>query len=326
MSISRGYVVTVIVVAVVYYGAALLGLRLALVSGQVSPLWPPTGIALAALLLKGPHIWPAILLGALAANVTLGPSTFALLIIIVGNTIAPVTAYFLLKAVRFDNDLNRLRDVLALVFLGAFTGMLVSSSLGTLALAVAHDQGSSTLATWSVWWTGDAMGVLTVTPLLLVARRIRFPFRVRPARVAEASALFLGTAGVGVFVANTSATLLFLVFPFLIWAALRFQQAGAIPCALTVSTIAIIAASHNSGPFGDTSLTVKMIVLQAFNGCVVLTALVHAAVTAGRNRAQRDVEDACALLADAVNALDRGKPLQGQLLHAVERARRPPRS
>ncbi|HJQ47418.1 MAG TPA: MASE1 domain-containing protein [Amycolatopsis sp.] len=320
MENSRRYAVTILVVAATYYLSALLGLRLAIVGQQVTPLWPPTGIALASLLLRGPSVTPGILLGALAANVTLSPSVTALAMIVVGNTLAPVTAYSLLKATRFDNSLDRLRDVLALVFLGAFAGMLVSATLGSAALAVAGGTGNF-WATWSVWWTGDAMGVLTVTPLILLARRVRWPLTASAGRIAEAIGLFAGTVGVAVYVANFATSLLFLVFPFLIWAALRFQQAGAIPCAFAVSTIAIIAAAHGHGPFADTSLPLKMIVLQAFNGCVVVTALVHAAVTADRNRARRDVDDACAQLADAVTLLSRGATPNGSLLKAVERAR-----
>ena len=97
-------------VAGLYYGAAELGLLQQLVRGQVTPLWPPSGIALASLLLLGPRVWPGIALGAFLVNVTLGPSAPAVLAIAAGNTLAPVCSYVLLRRAGFRNELNRLRD------------------------------------------------------------------------------------------------------------------------------------------------------------------------------------------------------------------------
>ncbi|WP_257217519.1 MASE1 domain-containing protein, partial [Streptomyces sp. HG99] len=88
-------------VAALYYGSAQVGLLQQVVRGQVTPLWPPTGIALASLLLRGPRVWPGIALGALLVNLSLGPSIPAVLAIALGNTLAPVCSYLLLcSAVR----------------------------------------------------------------------------------------------------------------------------------------------------------------------------------------------------------------------------------
>jgi integral membrane sensor domain MASE1 len=325
VAIPRRYAILamwIFVVAAAYYAAATIGLRLAIVGGQVTPLWPPTGIALACLILFGSRVWPGITLGALAANITLGPTAAAVVAISVGNTLAPVCAYLLLKKVGFRRELDRLVDALALVFLGAFAGMLISATIGGATLMLSGAIPASRFwATWSVWWAGDAMGVLTVAPLLLVATRIRLPKKINPYRAAEAVALVSGTFAVTVFATSNSARLLFLVFPFLIWAALRFQLAGAVPCALIVSTVTILAAARGAAPFAGLSLATTMIVLQAFNGSVALTALLHAAITAERDRARQDVEDACAQLAQAVNLLSQGRPLPVRVLDVVERAR-----
>lgn len=321
--------VRIFAVAVAYYVAGVLGLRLALVGGQVTPLWPPTGIALAALLLLGIRAWPGITLGALAINIPLGPSPPAVALIAAGNTLAPICAYLLLTRTGFRIDLDRLKDTLALVFLGAFTAMLISATIGSSALLLAGAiPASHFLATWSVWWTGATMGVLTVTPLILVARKIRLPQRVNPYRAAEAVALIGATFAVTLLVMNVTEHLLFLSFPFLIWAALRFHHAGAVLAALVVSSVTILAAARGSPAFTGLDLTRTMINLQAYNGTMALTALILATVTVQRDLARKEIDQAVVQLAEAVGLLREGGPLQGRLLQVVQRlpAKRPPGS
>ncbi|GAA3149249.1 hypothetical protein GCM10017687_78360 [Streptomyces echinatus] len=161
--------------------------------GQVTPLWPPSVIALAGLLLCGPRVWPGVALGAFLANVGLGPSLPGVLAITAGNTLAPVCSYLLLRRTGFRVELDRLRDALALIFLGAFTGMLISATTGSGTLLLAGALNTNGFwPTWSVWWTGDAMGVLVVTPVLLVLRSARWPRHVPPSRWLEALLLMGG--------------------------------------------------------------------------------------------------------------------------------------
>ncbi|MEU8030952.1 MASE1 domain-containing protein [Streptomyces sp. NPDC049099] len=283
--------------AALYFGSAKLGLLQQLVRGQVTPLWPPSGIAVASLLLCGPRVWPGIALGAFLVNVSLGPSVPAVLAIMAGNTLAPVCSWALLRSAGFRNELDRLRDALALIFLGAFTGMLVSATTGSGTLVLAGALSTADFwPTWSVWWTGDAMGVLVVTPVLLVLRSARLPKDAPPARWAEGLLLLVATVGVG-FLETSRTPLLFLGFPLLIWAAFRFRLAGAAPCALAVSTFAIIAAAERSGPFAGHHLLTEMITLQAFNGSAALTALLLSAVIGERNETQREIARACRQLA-----------------------------
>ncbi|MFF4352916.1 MASE1 domain-containing protein [Streptomyces sp. NPDC001530] len=292
------------VVAAAYFVSARIGLQQQLVRGQVTPLWPPTGIALVILMLWGLRMWPGIALGALLVNVMLGPSILPVLAIAVGNTLAPVFAYLLLRRVGFHTALDRLQDALALVFLGALSGMLISATVGTGVLVAsgaltAHDFWP----TWSVWWTGDAMGVLVIAPFLLALRTARWPRGTPVLRWAEAMALLGGTAAVTVAVTHSSVELLFLVVPFLIWAAFRFQLAGAAPCVLIASVVAIDAGADGSGPFAGHDLLAKMVILQAFNGTVSLTALLLSAIITERNRTLREIEEACARLAEALSRL-----------------------
>jgi integral membrane sensor domain MASE1 len=314
--------VQILAVAVAYYLAAKIGLRLALVRDQVTPLWPPTGAALAGLLLFGTRCWPGITVAAFGVNAAIGPTFPAVVAISVGNTLAPVVAYLLLSRAGFHRDLKRLKDVLALIFLGAFAGMLISATIGAGTLAMAD--GQDFWATWSVWWTGDAMGVLVVAPVVLVVATTRFETRVPVTRWAEAVFLFTGLTVVTLVVMRSSAQVLFLVFPMLVWAALRFRQKGAAPAVLIVSVAAVLAAAARQGPFAGMDLLPTMITLQAFNGSATLTALLLAAITGERDEAQHSLERAVTQLSDAVATLEPYSLLRTGLLQRVLHEREPP--
>lgn len=299
---AEGLRVAVVVAA--YYVSAKIGLQQELVRGQVTPFWPPTGIALVVLLLWGLRMWPAVALGAFLVNVTLGPSILPVLTITVGNTLAPVFACLLLRRVGFRIALDRLQDALALVFLGALVGMVVSATVGTGVLVASDALAADDFwPTWSVWWTGDAMGVLVVAPLLLAAREARWPREVPAVRWAEAVALLGGTAVISVVTTHSRLDLLFLVVPFLIWAAFRFQLAGAAPCVLIASVITIQAGASGAGPFAGHDLLAQMVILQAFNGTVSLTALLLSAIITERNRTLQEIERVCERLTEALSRL-----------------------
>ncbi|MFF9573153.1 MASE1 domain-containing protein [Streptomyces sp. NPDC014685] len=298
-------VLTVLGVAACYCATAWLGLLQQLVRGQVTPLWPATGIAMAALLVFGVRVWPGIALGAFVVNGAIDPSPVSVPLITAGNTLAPVCSLLMLRRVGFHKDLDRLRDALALVFLGALAGTLISASAGSGALVLSGALPAAEFwPTWLVWWTGDAMGIMVVTPLLLAARRARWPRDVGPARWIEAAALVAATLGATLLATVTIPSLLFLVFPFLIWAAFRFERAGAACCELGVSTLAILAAGRMTGPFADYGLVASMIVLQAFNGVTALTALLLGAAVTERNRTHHEIRRLCARLSEKLARQD----------------------
>ncbi|MFD4639255.1 MASE1 domain-containing protein [Lentzea sp. NPDC058436] len=287
---------TIVAVALAYYATAQVGLVLALVEGQVTPLWLPTGISVAALLMSGRGIWPGITLGAFAANISLGAPLFSALMITAGNTAAPLLALYLLTRFGFRTAVDRLKDALLLVFAGALGAMLVSAVVGTAALKIGGViPWRDVPAVASVWWTGDAMGVLVFTPLLLTLPR---QWNVAPRRLVEALVLLVATGMLASFVTTSGSRLLFLVFPMLIWAALRFQHAIAAPCAAIISVAAVMSAA--GGHFAAKDLLTTMIVLQAFNGSVALTGLILSAVTSERNEAKQAIERACVQLAETV--------------------------
>src|SRR5579859_7180079 len=275
------------VVALAYWLAARMSLQLALVHGQVTPIWPPTGIALVAILVFGRRVWPSVFLAALAVNLPIGPSPVGAAAIAVGNTVAPMTAAFLLNRAGFRIELDRLRDAAAIVLLGALGAMTISATVGTsvlvLSRAVPHD---ALWSTWAVWWTGDAMGVLLVTPLLLSL----LPTGRTPPLTKRLAVELIGyLVGIGILtfaLFQNDLRLEYLVFPLIMLAAWRFRLRGAAPAALIASGFAIWAAVQGTGPFGAETLIQKMITLQVFNVSVAITSLGLAVSVESRERTE----------------------------------------
>lgn len=300
-------------VAACYFAAGRLGLlrQLVVEGAVVTPIWPPTGVAVACLLLFGLRLWPGIALGALLVVMSISSVQPAVIGTLVGNTAAPVCAYYLLRKVGFRTDLARLRDGFALVFLAALTATLISATAGAgLLVLTGKLAGDGFWLVWSAWWAGDAMGVLIVTPVLLAlysARRRRCAPRWK-----EAVGLALVACALVPFAARSSVSLLFLVYPLLIWAALRFQLAGSMLCALFASVMATIAATDQVGPFARLTGVEVMIKLQAFNGAMALTALLLSAVITEQLNTRRSVEQACQELVEVLEHLTAGENPHGR--------------
>ncbi|MCS0604824.1 MASE1 domain-containing protein [Streptomyces sp. LP11] len=301
------YLALVLAVAACYYGAGRLGLLLELsVEGAVvTPIYPPTGVAVAALLVFGLGCWPGITLGAFLVVLSLTTPGLDVLALLVGHTAAPVCAVLLLRRARFRTDLRRLRDGVALVFLAAFTAMLISATLGTGLLVLTDKLAPQGFwAVWLAWWVGDAMGVLIVTPLLLLLRGARWPPPM--ARWKEATALAVAACLLVPLAAYSSVSMLFLVYPLIIWAALRFELVGSVLVALLTSVLATIAATDRAGAFTGLSRIGVMLELQAFNGAMALTALLLSAVITEQRNTRRSVEKACQELVEVLEHLTAG--------------------
>ncbi|MEU7315736.1 MASE1 domain-containing protein [Streptomyces sp. NPDC007083] len=298
------YVLRLVVLALLYYGGGRLGLlwKVAVEGAVVTPFWPPTGIAVAGLLWFGLRVWPGVALGALLVLTNMGPLGWTSLGSVAGSTLAPVLACLLLRRAGFREQVDRLRDGVSLVFLAAFLGMLVSATVGTLMVVAG---GNLTLhefwPVWSAWWAGDAVGVLVVTPLLLSLPKLGRPRSVLQA--VEALGLGAATTVLAIVVTRAPMDLLFLIFPLLVWAALRFQLAG---CAVSTTILAVAAtgaATARVGVFAREDLITGMITLQALNGSAALTTLLLAAVTAEKRNTHRRIAAACEDLAEMVEVL-----------------------
>jgi signal transduction histidine kinase len=309
----------VIALAIVYHLAARLGLSMAYLQSNTSPVWPPTGIALAALLLLGRSRWPGVTLGVLLGSLLTGAPFSLALGMAAGNTLeAYLGAYALQRLVRFHHAMDRIQDVTGLAVVGLLATM-ISATVGASTLRLTGLAPSSAFASiWLTWWIGDLLGALVVAPFILTWSNSRWRFPARE-RILEASLAFalLGTVTGYVFIFQTRTgvyhqALLYMIFPFTIWTAVRFGQRSGTTAVLGVSGMAIWATVAGLGPFSLYSKNDNLILLQTFLGVVSLTSLILAAATTERQRAaralQRRADDLAFLNESSRRFLNANKP------------------
>ena len=269
-----------------YVGAAKLGIELSVAHGVITPVWAPTGIALAALILFGPRFAVAVAIGALIANATSGASFPEAVFISVGNTLEALVGRQLLLRAGFRPSLDRLWDVLVLVVLGACVSTAVAATNGVTTLWVGGDvSGSSYGSEWVLWWAGDAMGDLIVAALILVWATVP---RRRPARheVLEALVVLALLTGISSFVFLAGYWRYpHLLFPLLVWAVLRFKQRGAVTASFIVSAIAVAGAVAGEVPFASGSATEIVQILEGLLAAIAVALLLLGAVLAERDSA-----------------------------------------
>jgi two-component system CheB/CheR fusion protein len=284
--------------AAAYVAAAKLGLSLAFEAAQVTTVWPPTGIAIAALLLLGPRAWPGVTLGAFLANVTADEPVLTAVGIALGNTLEAVSAAWCLRRVAFRPPLARLRDALALALLGAAASTIHGATIGAVSLCAGGVQPWSLFGPiWWTWWVGDALGALVVAPFLLVWTTPS-PARAK-GDLLESAALLLGTLSIGiaVFVVPRAASLSgyplhYVVFPLVIWAAMRFGPRGTATVTLLVSAFAIWNAVGGTGPLAPATAHERLLQVQLYMAVVAVTGLFLAAAIAEHDvvRQQADAD------------------------------------
>jgi signal transduction histidine kinase len=243
----------------------------------VTAFWPPVGLGIAALVLYGPRLWPAIVIGDLLAGdystplgVTLGQT--------LGTVAAIVVAALLLIRLGARRPGLRVRDVLVLIVCSA-AGTALGAGLGVLAIWIAGELpaiGAGRI--WRTWWLSDLAGALVVAPAALTWATAR----VRLTR----SQIIEGTALIVVLLALTDLAsqhdVPYIIFPALIWASLRFGPRGAAAALLAASALTVWDTSNGSGPFVRSSLSDSLIATQLFVGVAALTSMILAAVTAER--------------------------------------------
>jgi PAS domain S-box-containing protein len=302
-------VITGVALAAAYYAAARFGLRYAAIGRSISLVWPPTGIALAALTALGLRYWPSVAIGALLANLAtpVPPATAAL--IACGNTLEALIAAALLR--RIAGSAPRLdagRTVRTLVLAAVPLGALVSAAFGVTALRLAGALEHSAATAFAVWWTGDLLGGLVVAPLLL-AWLLPRPTGAHARGIVEIALLCLGTVAVAELLLGTVVRLpvlqqvdyLYLLFPFVIWAALRFGPRGAALATFTVAVVAVWHTTRGGGPFigasGPATLFAAAFYLAAaaVTGLALAAAVAHERAAAAAATEQREEELRAAL-------------------------------
>jgi PAS domain S-box-containing protein len=288
----------ILIVAGVYFLAAKLGLSLAFLNASVSPVWPPTGVAIALVFWLGYRAVPGVFLGALLANSLFTNVPFATTSgIAVGNTLEAVTAVYLLR--RFIGSripFNRVIDVLKFLFFAVILSPAISATIGNISLCLG---GAATWRNfgwlWLTWWSGDGVGALVVAPLILtwVERPIE---RWSGRRWAEGAALLLALW----ILSATIYTDLFLkspagrpwghvTIPLLLWAAFRFGPRGVATTIATFSAIAIWGTIHGRGGFAMYDANDALLYLQAYVADLAITTLLLAAIISERKHAARNL-------------------------------------
>jgi PAS domain S-box-containing protein len=285
----------ILLTAATYLAAAKLGLSMAVVGAPVSPVWPPTGIALAAVVLFGAR-WtaPGIALGAFFANASASEPLATAAAIAVGNTLEAVVGGRLLARAGVRPTLEGLHDVLALALFAAGASTVLSATIGVAALCAGGMQPwTHFLTLWSTWWIGDVLGALVVAPVLLVwATPDPAPSSVGRRLEAVMLALVTGIVGLAVFAVHRAPPLAvyplhYTTFSLVIWAALRFGQRGTASVTGLVSGLAIASTLHGSGPFVMATPTEGLLLLQVFMGVVAITGLVLGAAITERDVSRR---------------------------------------
>lgn len=307
----------VVFVAVIYYSAAKLGLLLVSLPGNVTPVWPPAGIALAAILRLGYGVWPGIWLGEfLAVSTSIDGSPAVVFAVAsgcaVGDALTPVLGAFLIRRfIGYSNLLNRVSSVFKFVLIGGMLIWLIAASFGTTSMCLGGiAPWSAYKAIWWTWWLGNVGGVLVFTPVLLIwsqpISNFRLPildwallktgktrkqfknrkFKIQNLKLLEAVLLGALLMFVSYITFRRGHPIEYMLIPLLVWAAFRFGQRGATLSILIVSGMAILGTVKGFGPFVRESRNESLLLLDSFIGAVAVTTLVLAAAIAEREQAQ----------------------------------------
>jgi diguanylate cyclase (GGDEF)-like protein len=317
-----------VALSVVYAAGARLGFSLAFVNASATVVWPPTGIAVAAMLSLGPRVWPAIFVGAFAANLLNSGSLGASLGIALGNTLEPLVATWLVN--RYANGrrvMDRAHDILKFALLAGVLSTMISATIGVLSLVAAElASWGGAAGVWFIWWFGDASSALTITPALLLWT-LHPRAHWKQAKAIEAVAMFATLWLVGLLVfgglvpwAVTHYSLEFLCTPVLLWAAYRFGQREASTALILLSWIAIWGTMHGLGPFAREAPNEALLLLQSFMSVSAVMTLVLAAVVSERERVEAQLRRAS--ITDPLTGLMNYRQLMLVLESEIERSDR----
>ncbi len=282
----------ILLVAALYVPAARLGLLLSLVQHNVTLLWPPTGIAIAALVLGGLRLWPGVALGAFLASYGTGAPLAFVLAATVGNTLeALLGAHLLVRLAGPRPAMDRVVQVSVLTGLSAGMAAMVSATVGALGLWLAGMAPPADLpALWWLWWLGDAMGALILLPAIL-AWAWPQEGRERPPLSVEGVLLLAGLLAVSLVVyagalgISFAGPVTYAAFPFVIWAALRLGPRGATSATLVTAAVAAWGIAQGRGPFLHADVQVSLVYLHGFLAALALTGMYLAAISSEHQKA-----------------------------------------
>jgi PAS domain S-box-containing protein len=281
-------------VAAIYFLAGKIGLGLAFVNASATAVWPPAGIALAALLVFGDRMWPGVFLGAFLVNAATAGNPLTSVSIAMGNTLEGLAGAYLVR--RFAGGVRVFDHPQRIFHFAVLAGMVataVSPAIGVTALALAGYAPWPTFGrVWLTWWLGDASGVLVVAPFLILwSLRPRVAWSIR--RVLEAVLLFGSLLLVGSLAFGWAppflpwiAPLEFLCVPVLVWVAFRFSQREAATATLLLSAVAVLGTLRGAGPFARNGPNESLLLLQAYMAVITILVLAVTAALADRRRSE----------------------------------------
>jgi len=281
-----------------YVLAAKLGLRLALEHPSATPVWPPTGIAIAAIILLGYRVWPLVFVGALFVNYTTTWDVSSSVGIAIGNTLEGVlAAYLVITFANGKNAFDRPLDAARFTLYAALLSTTVAATIGATSLAwTGIESWNSFASIWLTWWIGDATGALVVAPVILVWAA-RPAIRWSTARAIEGGVIFvfLGVSGLLVFGKAPDEGLAFaqafLCIPAVVWIAFRFNPRVATTATLVMASIVLFGTLSERGPFAPYGPSYALFVAQVFTGVVAVMSLVLSAATYERTLAHQAVQE-----------------------------------
>jgi len=295
----------IILVAVLYYISARLGYFLAFQDTTELPAWPPSGIAFALIILLGRRTWPGITIGALVANIMaywnsaeLPAQTIIMVssLIAVGHTLEAVIGNFLIKRwVKDDYPFENAKYAFRFLYITQLM-CLVGAGIGSLSLSLSGVIDPAIfLRTAFSWWVGNMVGILLFTPFILsIAKKNEFTFT--PNKIVELAIFILGIVGIGLLLQvnylneTIERALPFLVLPFLLWLAFRFELIIAISAVLAISLFSIYFTVIQDGPFVLSESYNSMLLLQIFIGVTSISTIVLSATVKERLAAQQELE------------------------------------
>jgi len=294
-----GYPLAWLVVAALYVPTAKFGWAFADLQLHVTAVWPATGLALATLALFGYRMWPALFVGALIANISAGQPSGVAAVIAAGNTGEALLGMYLAR--RWGGWSAPLTTVRSFLAYAAGAGVLATTLAATVGVTALTMGGLSTpdlmFNAWFTWWLGDTVGALVVAPLLLMWLQPRQGIRrLNSAQRAEAAALTVLTTLVtlAVFAGWLAerfehAPLPFLVLPFFMWAAMRFDPRDCTVLIILVSAIIITGTAYGHGPFAALGSHEGLLALQAFVAVTAFTTLILAVTQQERSAALQEL-------------------------------------
>lgn len=292
---------TASLLVVTYCVTARAALWFTSIGSNAALFWPPSGIAVAALLLGGLRLAPALLVAALATNAWSGYSVWGLVAVSLGSTAEAVVAASALQRTGFRNSLSRVQDVLLFIVFAVLLSPLLAALAGAGTLwAEGRLAGGTAAGTGLAWFLGDATGTLIVGPAVL----LWYSSRSRWDRAFESLALLLGLVSAGFVALSYSASalpslMLHICQAFLIWAAVRFGERGVAGTGIVLAIIAAWLIADSQGVTQTTSMHGSLIFLQSYLGVGVASALLLASTLSERGAKEQELQKSQDMLAAA---------------------------